>query len=460
VNRAPGRASGYRSRVLDTATAVRPRPAPAPAAAAERMAWLDALRAVAVLLVLYAHLSRYLFRGAREVSGEWLHAGTAGVMLFFLVSGYIIPASLERHGSLRSFWVSRLWRLLPLYLVVTVLVVGLGLAGLVPMDPYLAAHPGTAAVAHATMLPHLLGVPLVTPVFWTLTFEMTFYLLVSALFALRLHRTGGAVAVLLAATAVLTAPLAPRLLSGTPSDARAVTIAVAVGLAVGLPAIACGRRWAVLGGAVLLAAIAGTLLALDQDPAHVWDGLLIVAVMFVGTTIYRAQHRQAGRWQAGAVAAAVSAALLFTWYAELDALGAPTATYRTRSVVTLLVFGGVFALGLLTRRLRTPRPLAWLGRVSYSVYLVHFVLIQLLSPALTPLGARLPAVAHVPVALAFLGLLLSLSWLTHRYVEVPGQRLGRRTARWMTARWGSDAAPPRRAAAGDASSPTADPVMR
>ncbi|MEU7906564.1 acyltransferase [Actinoplanes sp. NPDC049118] len=423
--------------MLDAAPAVRARPEPAPGAAAERMAWLDALRAVAVLLVVYAHLSRYLFRGVRGFTGEWLHAGTAGVMLFFLVSGYIIPASLERHGSLRSFWVSRLARLLPLYVVVTVLVLCLGANGLVPMDPYLAAHPVTAAVAHATMLPHLLGVPLVTPVFWTLTFEMVFYLLVSALFALRLHRTGGAVAVLLSAIAVLTVPLAPGLLSATPAGVRAVTVAVALGLAAGLPAVASGRRRIVVCGALLLAAIAGTLLAAGQDPAHVWDGLLIVAVMFVGTAIHRAQHRQTGWWQAGAVAAAVSAALLFAWYAELDALGAPTATYRARSVITLLVFGGVFALGLLTRW--AWRPLAWLGRVSYSVYLVHFVLIQLLRPVLTPLGDRLPGAGEVPVALAYLGLLLGVSWLTHRFVEVPGQRLGRRGARWMTARWGSDA---------------------
>src|SRR5215207_1738082 len=94
-----------------------------PAAGADRLAWLDGLRAVAVLLVVYAHLSRYLFRGAREVSAEWLHAGTAGVMLFFLVSGYIIPASLERHGDLRAFWVSRFGRLLPLYLAVGAAVV-------------------------------------------------------------------------------------------------------------------------------------------------------------------------------------------------------------------------------------------------------------------------------------------------------------------------------------------------
>src|SRR3954463_8676156 len=123
-----------------------------------RMAWLDGLRAIAALLVVYAHLSHYLLRGARDVSAEWLHAGPAGVMLFFLVSGYIIPASLERHGSLRAFWVSRLCRLTPLYVVVAALVAGLGATGLVPLDPFLPAHPVTAAVAHATMLPFLLGV--------------------------------------------------------------------------------------------------------------------------------------------------------------------------------------------------------------------------------------------------------------------------------------------------------------
>ncbi|AGZ41753.1 acyltransferase family protein [Actinoplanes friuliensis] len=408
-----------------------PATVPAPG---ERIAWLDGLRALAVLLVVYAHLSRYLFRGARDFSSEWLHAGTAGVMLFFLVSGFIIPASLERHGSLRAFWVSRLFRLLPLYLVVTAVVVVLGLGGLVPLDPWLTAHPWTSAVAHATMLPHLLGVPLVTPVFWTLTFEMVFYLLVSALFAVRWHRRGGAVAVILAVLTVCTVPLAPTLIpTGT------ATVVAAVSLLIGLVAVTSGHRWAVVPGGLLLAALAGTLLVADQDPAHVWDGLLIVAVMFVGTTLYRAQQRQLRWWAALTVAATVAAALLFTWYAELDALGAPTARYRTRSVITLVVFGGAFALALLTRHRRTPRALAWLGVVSYSVYLVHFVLIQLLAPVLTGLGNRLPAIAEVPVAVAFLALLLSLSWLTHRFVELPGQRLGRRLARWLTARRGSDA---------------------
>ena len=408
---------------------------------ADRLAWLDGLRAVAVLLVVYAHLSRMLFRGAREVSAEWLHAGTAGVMLFFLVSGYIIPASLERHGSLRTFWVSRLCRLLPLYLVVIALVVALGAAGLMPLDPALRADPLTAAVAHVTMLPQLLGVPLVTPVLWTLTFEMAFYLLVGAMFAVRQPGAGNLLAMVLAGLAVGTAPLAPTLLAGTPAAARTLTLVVAAVLVAGLGAVASGRRPAVVAGAVLLGGLAATLLVGGQDPAHAWDGLLIIAVMLVGTAIHRADHGRIRWWQAGAVAAVVATALLVNWCAELASLHALTPRYVGRSVLTLAVFAGAFALFRLTRRWRTPRPLAWIGLVSYSVYLVHYVLIELLRPVLTGLGDRLPALAEVPVAAAYLGLVAGISWLTHRFVELPGQRFGRRAARWMTARWGSDAAP-------------------
>ncbi len=392
------------------------------------MAWLDALRAIAALLVVYAHLSHYLLRGVRGVSAEWLNAGPAGVMLFFLVSGYIIPASLERHGSLRRFWVSRLCRLLPLYLVVAALVVGLGVAGVIPLDPAITRDPVTAGVAHATMLPFLLGGPLVTPVFWTLTFEMVFYLLVGALFAVRLHRGSGIAAAVLAVVAVVTAPLAPHLIAATPAASRTLTVVTAALLVAGLGAVVSGRRSAVVPGALLLGVLAGTLAVANQDPAHVWDGLLILAVMFTGTVIYRAEHGQTGWWQPALVGTVVAAALLANWFAELESLHALTVRYCTRSVLTLLVFAGAFALAMATRRRRLPRWPAWLGMISYSLYLVHYVLIQVLAPVLTYLGKRLHGPAELAAVAGYLALLIGLSWLAHRYVELPGQRLGRRLA--------------------------------
>jgi peptidoglycan/LPS O-acetylase OafA/YrhL len=384
---------------------------------APRLAWLDGLRAVAVLLVVYAHLTRFTFAGLRAVTGEWLHAGTAGVMLFFLVSGYIVPASLERHGDLRRFWLSRVRRLFPLYLaVIAVLVIARP-----PEEPLV------SAVGHATMLPFLTGVPLVTAVFWTLSFEMVFYLLITTLFAVRRERSV-LPPVLLAVAGAATAPLVPLRLGTVPW-------AVALVLVAGLAAVVSRRRWAEIAGGLLLGGLALGLLLFNMDPAHTRDGLLILAVMFTGTVIHRADHGQTSWQRAAAVIAVVASALLAVWLGELAALHALTPRYVTRSVLTLLVFGGSFAAGMVLRRRRVPFWLARIGVLSYSVYLVHYAVIELARPLLR---------SDVPdplLAGGYLAVVLGVSWLTHRYIEVPGQRLG--SARGVVHRVPSPATPPR-----------------
>nr|GID87094.1 hypothetical protein Ade03nite_60180 [Actinoplanes derwentensis] len=362
------------------------------------MAWLDGLRAVAVLLVVYAHLTRFAFTGLRSVTGEWLHAGTAGVMLFFLVSGYIIPASLERHGDLRRFWRSRARRILPLYLAVGAVLVVSG----VPVD-------GPALLGHVIMLPFLTGVPLITAVFWTLSFEMVFYLLVTSLFAVRVT-SSSLPPVLFAVAGALTAPLVPLRFGSIP-------LLTAVLLAAGLTGVLSRRRWAEITGGLLLGVLTLVLLVFNMDPAHTRDGLLIVAVMFTGTVIHHADHARIPWWQAAVVIAVVAAALLVVWLTELADLNALTPRYITRSVLTLLVFGGSFALGMLLRHRRTPAWLARIGVLSYSVYLVHYLVIELARPILT---------SDIPdplLATGYLAVVLGVSWATHRWIEVPGQRL-------------------------------------
>jgi peptidoglycan/LPS O-acetylase OafA/YrhL len=147
--------------------------------------------------------------------------------------------------------------------------------------------------------------------------------------------------------------------------------------------------------------------------------------MFTGTTIYRAQHGQIPRWQAVLTVAVVAAALLTNWFAELASLHALIPRYMARSVITLTVIGGAFAVGLACRNRRVPRFLAWLGLISYSIYLIHVPLISLLAPALTGLGERLHGPVELLAVAGFLAVLFGLSWFAHRFVEVPGQRLGR-----------------------------------
>jgi len=80
------------------------------AAAGGRLGRLDVLRGVAALCVVFDHLSFYLLQHVKADVYQWFDLGDYGVFVFFLISGYIVPASLERKGTARTFWVSRLFR--------------------------------------------------------------------------------------------------------------------------------------------------------------------------------------------------------------------------------------------------------------------------------------------------------------------------------------------------------------
>ena len=82
-----------------------------------RLAWLDAMRGFAALCVVFDHMGDVVLQRVHDGVYTVVDTGQYGVFVFFLVSGYIIPASLERKGSVRGFWVSRGFRLYPLYIL-------------------------------------------------------------------------------------------------------------------------------------------------------------------------------------------------------------------------------------------------------------------------------------------------------------------------------------------------------
>ena len=103
--------------------------------------------------------------------------------------------------------------------------------------------------------------------------------------------------------------------------------------------------------------------------------------------------------------------------------------WQVQWTTSVLLAGATFGVGLAVRRLRIPRWCAWLGVISYSVYLLHPLVFD--------------AYRSVPVLhrkhtmpdqyLFFAGLLaviIGLSALTYYLVEKPMQRLGRRVAAW------------------------------
>ncbi|MEV1202790.1 acyltransferase family protein [Microbispora rosea] len=165
-------------------------------AKATRLAWLDALRGIGAMAVVAEHALPWLMPSLRPY---WFSLGMYGVLVFFLVSGYIIPASLEKRGEVGAFWVSRVFRLYPLYLLVIALV--LAMAFWVPVRQEVPRHP-SAVAAHVSMLLDVVHTGALADPMWTLSYEMVFYLLVTALFVGGVHRRSGTLAIAFGVVAV------------------------------------------------------------------------------------------------------------------------------------------------------------------------------------------------------------------------------------------------------------------
>ena len=83
---------------------------------------------------------------------------------------------------------------------------------------------------------------------------------------------------------------------------------------------------------------------------------------------------------------------------------------------------------------------AWLGLVSFSVYLVHPLMVEVFRRLSITQGPH-PFPEQLLMVGVFLAILLVLCWLTHRYVESTMQRRGRRVAGWLDTWFGPDTLP-------------------
>jgi peptidoglycan/LPS O-acetylase OafA/YrhL len=364
--------------------------------------------------VLLEHMFYRFLPGLRP---HWFNLGMYGVLVFFLVSGYIIPASLEHRGDVRAFWIGRFFRLYPLYFVVIGLV--LALIPLVPLREEVVPDLPTAA-AHATMLVDVVGSAGVADTMWTLSYEMVFYLLITALFMAGLHRHSG-----LWAVGFAVAALVAGLLLVAPALTRGPAAFIALGvLVVGLACAIGGSGRVRTAGALLIGGLAVTLVLLGSRTP--WLGPAILAVMFTGTVLHRWERGQMRGLRTVAVVAVLLAlvpffAFRYGWWA-----------YPRVWITTLVLAGATFAAGMALRRRAVPRVLVRLGVISYSVYLLHHPLLKLFVRLFGDPREQ-PAITQFMLAGAFVALVLGASWLTYRFVERPMRRVGRSLARSLPA---------------------------
>ena len=363
--------------------------------------------------MVFDHLTYSVFLPLRDSVYQWFDPGQYGVFVFFLVSGYIVPASLERRGSVRGFWVSRAFRLYPLYLFALSAMIVLwasGIGSLGGMD----SDAVTSSFADVFMLQSVLRAPTAPNVVWSLAYEMVFYLMITALFLGGVHRRSSRYALVFAAAAVgLSGLLVPESLSHhllTPGVVVAIT------------------------DSLILAGLA--LIVFNSGFAAPWETFTIFALMFTGTMLYRAEAGQYPWRRALYVTVLVFGLTLVAVQWHVSPLAENLLAIR-KTFNTLELAGLTFALAMLCRRKGMPRALAWLGLISYSVYLLHPALIEVYDSVPWTRNQNFVPTELLLVAV-FVLVLLACCGLTHRFIEAPMQRLGRRVARRLDARFGPD----------------------
>ncbi len=342
------------------------------------------LRGVAALWVLLFHLYDLSHRADISLGGfslaPWLTSGYLGVDLFFVLSGFLLaPAFIDaqrRAQGLWPFWRNRLRRVLPalwaqlLILLAIAAVWGAGLPSW-----------GDIA-AHFTLTFNLWSnESSINAVYWSLPVEWNFYMLLPVLalaFQGSARRALGGVLILLALA------IGFRLLCVWAVHRYGADGVVLTRWITQLP----GR----LDQFAFGMAAAWLLLRHPPTPAQArrlaWLGLIAalgLAALASELGSFVVQLRMPWVWLFNALIALAFAALVLGTSAEPD---------------------GFIARGLQSR------PLAWLGMVSYSLYLWHGSVIELFFH----IAAR-PAGLLDCLGLAALS--MAVAWLSYRIVERP-----------------------------------------
>lgn len=370
--------------------------------------YIDALRGVAIIGVLASHAQRnvelYQAMGHTAALSPWLsryaEQGARGVQLFFVISALTLFLSArKRSGESEpwlNFYVRRVFRIAPMFYaafaVYCLAPVFLKGQALPPIGTIL----GTLTFTNGWNPAWLLGANDVVPGGWSIGVEMSFYIVFPLVFlALKSFR---------AALAALLAMLVVDLVAWTPLLAH--------------PPIDDAGLWARF--------------------AFVWLPNQL-PVFLAGICAYFVLFDRAGRLTAFFHAGSRAINALWFGVAALVLLVVPQWTNDPRAV---FAYGGAFALITLCLHRDPYRwlvnlPLRHIGKISFSGYLVHFFMLQVARKVLAVVhaGDRLsPDTYFLATVLIALAGTVVLATLTYRFIEVPGQALGKRIIRALADR--------------------------
>lgn len=349
----------------------------------ERLTWVDTLRGVAVICVFLLHamldVKRYGLSSTtilpglsvfEEIVFGFFDFGKIGVAIFFMVSGFLIPVTLNKPGQrvIACFSLNRFFRLFPAYWVSIVAFLFLLPTGLSFFQ----------VATNFTMIQRFVGVPDLNGVYWTLQIELIFYSLCSILKWRGWLDRNSVPLISVCVFGVIALVL---------SFARfyfSLRLPVAIALALQLMFLGyLWRRW------------------MNSDFARVsdvWKALVCICITLL-------------------VACPLA-------YSRDYGFGESWSRYLLSYCLAIAIFAIASINGV---RLRW---LSFLGKVSYSFYLIHTIVISVVVKWVFSSSIHTVGVSHL-LSVIFISALVSVtvSWVLFEVVEEPGVRLGRAIVR-------------------------------
>jgi exopolysaccharide production protein ExoZ len=347
-----------------------------------KLQWVQALRGAAALMVVMVHSRGVLMDTAagKVVADHVLLPMGMGVDLFFIISGFLMMFTSQSFDGTKAYaWqfiAKRAARIWPLFAVVTpvALVVEHGMHGF--LDPSI-AFPYLEGLAFIPHNPSASGIyfQMAVGVAWTLCFECYFYLLFAACMLFGRWRYA-----VMAAWFALTLVALP-LIRGSYS------------LNVATQPLVEWSRYA----------------NLAINPI-VWD----FVIGMIGGWLYISDFKVERTWKIYAVVTVLSLLLLIGWnhlsmvnFFGPHGWGAPMA---------ILFFGALMLAKV--DALKVPAWSVWLGDISYSLYLIHVYVFEILQRVVNAIPMNHDASNAVLFVIRPVAAVIC-AWLTFRYVETP-----------------------------------------
>ncbi|MGB7244365.1 MAG: acyltransferase [Sulfitobacter sp.] len=334
--------------------------------------FITGLRAIAATMVVVIHTGAFADLGAlgQAITG----AGKYGVDIFFVISGFTIAKTFTEAKDYRSYLTRRIMRIVPLYWLIISIAMILWISGVFSL-PYWMQELGSQPdlynfIMHLSLISYLdyrvanslLGVE------WSIPIEVFWYVCLPPLiyFGRTIPRTIGMIVALLILTALFT--YVSKALFGTSQPIK-------------------------------------------------WSPVAFGHLFFVGVISYHLRERFKSNasqrpmiWISGAVALfALAIVVDFSGRSEVLAL----------STAALIVWVTPARARWITVPL-TARPMLFLGSISYSIYLIHVLVLHILDDV-----ATLPASGISRFAVVY-GITVALSTVTYLLVEKPTNQVGRR----------------------------------